>query len=342
MEKADLKWGELPFEYVKTDGHAEYYFCNGRWDEGRIVKDETLTLHIAATCLHYGQQCFEGLKVFEDAKGRALIFRVDENAKRMARSAEKIMMQPFPEDLFVDAVFKVVRHNRRFIPPHGSGASLYVRPLLLGITGTVGVKPSVDYLFLVLVTPVGPYFKGGLRPIRLLVEDSVDRAAPEGVGDVKVGGNYAAGLRASIKAKKSGYDEVLYLDPSHKTFVDEAGPANFFGITEDRRYVTPDSKSILPSITNKSLMVLAQELGLMVEKRPVHIDEIFRFKEAGCCGTAAVITPVRSITYKDRVATYTAEGEVGPTCRALYDALTSIQVGLKEDKHGWTREIRLE
>ncbi|MHB2150779.1 branched-chain amino acid aminotransferase [Calditrichota bacterium LG25] len=343
MERAKLDWSNLAFQYVKTDYHLEYYFKDGKWSEANIVESDRVELHIAATALHYGQQCFEGLKAFERADGRVSVFRVDENAKRMKRSAEKILMEPFPEDKFIEAVFKVVQLNRRFVPPYGSGASLYVRPLLIGTSGVIGVKPSTEYMFLIFVMPVGPYFKGGLKPIRLLVEEEIDRAAPLGVGDVKVGGNYAAGLRASHKAKSLGYNEVLYLDAKHKKYIDESGPANFFGITQDNKYVTPASSSILPSITNMSLRTLAEEeLGMKVEQRPIDVEEIFDFKEAGCCGTAAVITPVKSIKYRDREVTYLQGDEVGPVCRKLYDTLTGIQLGTVEDKYGWSFEIPMD
>ena len=342
MDKADLNWSKLTFSYQKTDCHLEYCFRDGKWDEGQVVEKDILSLGIASTCLHYGQECFEGIKVFESKDGKAQIFRVEENARRMIRSAKKILMEPFPEDMFIDAIFKLVRLNKRFIPPFGSGASLYIRPLLLGISNLVGVKPAKEYLFLLLCTPVGPYFPTGLKPIKLIAEETIDRAAPLGVGDVKVGGNYAAGLRASAKAKNDGYQEVLYLDAVTKEYIDESGPANFFGITKDNKYITPDSLSILPSITNMSLMVLAAEMGLKVEKRPVHINELSDLKEAGCCGTAAVITPVKSITYRDQTFTYCQGDEVGPISKALYDKLTSIQLGIIEDKYHWTREIPLE
>ncbi len=343
MERANLDWANLTFQYVKTDYHLEYYFKDGRWSGPKKVESDKIELHMAATSLHYGQQCFEGLKAFEQVDGKITVFRPDENAKRMKRSAEKILMEPFPEDKFIEAVFEVVKLNQRFIPPYGSGASLYIRPLLIGTSGIVGVKPSTEYLFLIFVTPVGPYFKGGLKPIRLLVEEEIDRAAPLGVGDVKVGGNYAAGLRASHKAKSLGYNEVLYLDAKHKKYIDESGPANFFGITKDHKYVTPASSSILPSITNKSLRVLAEkELGMTVEQRPIDVEEIFDFAEAGCCGTAAVITPVKSITYRDREVVYSKNDEVGPTCQKLYDMLTGIQHGTVEDKYGWNFEVPLK
>ena len=275
MEKANLDWEKIPFSYKKTDGHLEYRFSDGKWDEGVVVKDDTISLNIAATCLHYGQECFEGLKVFEGKDRQALVFRIDENAKRLAGSARKILMEEVPEKMFIDSIYKLVKLNRRFIPPHGSGASLYIRPLLLGISPIIGVKPSTEYLYLVFSTPVGPYFPTGLKPIKLLVEESIDRAAPGGVGDVKVGGNYAAGLRATHKAKDLGYNEVLYLDAKEKKYIDESGPANFFGITKDGKYVTPDSNSILPIITNVSLRVFALALGLKVEKRPIRVEEIF-------------------------------------------------------------------
>ena len=343
MERANLDWGNLAFEYKKTDGHIRFHFKNGKWDNGQIVEDDTINLNIASTCLHYGQECFEGIKVFEQQNGKISIFRADENAKRMYRTAEKILMEPFPEDKFIDAIFRVVKFNKRFIPPDGHGATLYIRPLLIGTSGIIGVKPSTEYVFLIFVTPVGPYFKTGLKPIPLLVEESMDRAAPDGVGDVKVGGNYAAGLRGSKKAKELGYAEALYLDAKHKKYIDESGPANFFGITKDNKYVTPSSNSILPSITNMSLMHLAEnDLGLKVEKRPVDIKEIHTFTEAGCCGTAAVITPVKSITYRDKTVTYSSNDEVGPVSQKLYDTLTSIQLGKLEDKYGWNLEIDID
>jgi len=340
MERANLDWSNLTFSYMKTDGHIQYRFKDGKWDDGVIVSEDTINLNIASTCLHYGQECFEGIKVFEQADGSVSIFRVDENAKRMKGSAEKIFMASIPEEKFKEAIFRIVKHNKKFIPPYGKGASLYVRPLLLGTSGLVGVKPSTEYMFLVFVTPVGPYFKSGLKPIKLYVEESMDRAAPDGVGDVKVGGNYAASLRVSKKARDLGYDEVLYLDARHKRYIDESGPANFFGITKDNKYVTPDSQSILPSITNKSLMTIAEkELGLKVEKRALEISEISNLKEAGCCGTAAVITPVKSITYKGNTVTYSTDDQVGETTQQLYNTLTSIQLGTYEDKFGWNTKI---
>ena len=233
MQKADLEWSKLPFSYKKTDCHVEYYFSNWKGVDGKLVNEDRINLSIAATCLHYGQKCFEGLKVFESKDGRALVFRVEENARRMINSAKKIMMEPLPEDKFIDSVFNVVKHNKKYIPPHGCGASFYVRPVLMGVSAIIGVRPSNEFLYVVFGTPAGPYFPTGLKPIRLRVEESIDRAAPSGVGDVKVGGNYAAGLRASAKAKSLGFNEALYLDAKEKKYIDESGPANFFGITKD-------------------------------------------------------------------------------------------------------------
>jgi len=333
--KADLDWANLPFGYQKTDFNIRYTWKDGAWDDGVLTSDETIPIHIAATCLHYGQECFEGLKAFETRTGEVAVFRVDENAKRLVRSCKKILMQPVPEAMFIDAVERVINANRRFVPPYGSGASLYIRPLVIGTGPQVGVRPASEYMFIVFVTPVGPYFKTGFKPVDLIVEENVDRAAPLGVGDVKVGGNYAAGIRASMAAREKGYTEVLYLDAKEKKYIDESGPANFFGITADGQYVTPDSPSILPSITNKSLIQLAEDMGLRPQRRHVHVEEIFDFVEAGCCGTAAVITPVGSITYRDRKVVYSKDGRAGPLTTKLYDTLRGIQVGDVPDRYGW-------
>ncbi len=341
LEKAKLDWPNLDFGYRKTDCNIRYTFKNGQWDEGQLTEDEVIPIHMAATCLHYGQECFEGLKVFETKSGEAVAFRIDENAKRFARSAHKILMEPVPEEMFIDAVMRVVKANKRFIPPYGTGASLYVRPLLIGTGPQVGVKPATEYMFIVFVTPVGPYFKTGFKPVDLVVEEQVDRAAPLGVGDAKVGGNYAAGMRASMRAKQAGYTEVLYLDAKHKRYIDESGPANFFAISADDQYITPESSSILPSITNKSLITLAEEMGLRPQRRPIDVEEIFTFKEAGCCGTAAVITPIGSITYRDRKAVYCPDGQPGPISTRLYKQLTAIQVGDAPDPYGWLTRIPL-
>lgn len=337
--KANLDWSHLEFAFYPTDCNIRYVWKDGAWNAGVLSADTTIPVHIAATGLHYGQECFEGLKAFETADGAVVVFRVEENAKRMVHSATKILMEPPPEDLFIDAVMRVVHANRRFVPPHGTGAALYIRPLLFGSGARVGVKPADEYTFLIFVTPVGPYFKTGFKPVDLIVEEEVDRAAPLGVGDVKVGGNYAASLRAGMRAKANGYADVVYLDAKEKKYIDESGPANFFAITQDGQYVTPQSDSILPSITNKSLITLAEEMGLRPQRRPVAIEEIFSFKEVGCCGTAAVITPVRSIRYRDREMVYCPDGEPGPHCTALYNKLRAIQLGDAPDPHGWVRGV---
>jgi branched-chain amino acid aminotransferase len=280
-DRANLDFATLPFAYHQTDVNVRYTWRDGKWDDGVETDSEILPLHIAATCLHYGQEIFEGLKVYEAKDGRILTFRMDENAKRLAHSANLLVMQAPPIELFRRAVERVVRANRRYIPPYGSGATLYVRPLLIGTGARIGVRPADEYLFLVLVTPVGPYFKQGFTPTKLIVEEEIDRAAPLGVGSAKAGGNYAAGLRAGHKAKAAGYGEALYLDAREHKYIDELGAANFFGITKDKVYVTPKSPSILRSITNISLRTLAPDLGFRVEERNVPCEELHAFVEAG-------------------------------------------------------------
>jgi branched-chain amino acid aminotransferase len=341
LERANLDFANLAFAYQKTDINLRYTWRDGRWDDGVESSSDNLPLHIAATCLHYGQAAFEGLKVYEAEDGRILSFRVGDNAKRMQHSAAQLSMQPPPVDLFVDAVERVVKANKRFIPPYGSGAALYVRPLLIGTGARIGVRPADEYLFMVLVTPVGPYFKQGFSPKKLVVEDKIDRAAPLGVGTAKAGGNYAAGMRATVKARAEGYGEALYLDSREHRYVDELGAANFFGITRDKAYVTPSSPSILRSITNVSLRTLAADMGYAVEERPVPVEELREFVEAGACGTAAVITPIESITYHGEEIVYLKNGKPGPHCTALYKALTGIQFGEVPDKYGWTKEIEV-
>ena len=340
--KADLDWPNLTFAYRKTDYNVRMVWREGEWSAPELSDSFDISMSVAATCLHYGQEAFEGLKVFENRQGLPQVFRIEENARRMVRSAQKILMAPVPEELFIKCVEMCVRANLRFVPPHGSGASMYVRPLLIGTGPQVGVKPAEEYTFIVLVMPVGPYFPTGFKPVELVVESEIDRAAPNGVGDVKVGGNYAAGMRASKRAKAAGFTEVLYLDAREKKYIDESGPANFFGITGDNHYVTPDSPSILPSVTNMSLRQLAEDMGMVVERRRVDIEEIFGFVEAGCCGTAAVITPVGRIKYGDREVVYSKDGKPGPRCVELYEMLKAIQEGDRKDPHGWVRQIPLD
>jgi branched-chain amino acid aminotransferase len=340
-QRADLDYANLPFAYHKTDVHLRYTWRDGKWDEGIESDSETMPLHIAASCIHYGQEAFEGLKVYEAKDGRLLSFRVEENAKRMQHSAELLMMAPVPVELFQEAVRRVVRLNLPYVPPYGSGASLYVRPLLIGTGPRIGVRPADEYTFLVLVTPVGPYFKSGFTPTKLIVEEGFDRAAPLGVGTAKAGGNYGAGMRATVRAREQGYGEALYLDAVEHKYIDELGAANFFGITPEKAYVTPDSPTVLRSITNMSLRTLAADMAYRVEQRPVPVTELPKFIEAGACGTAAVITPIESITLRGEEIVYLKDGKPGPHCTALYNALTAIQYGDAEDKYGWVEEIQV-
>jgi branched-chain amino acid aminotransferase len=339
--RAALDYAKLAFAYYPTDKNVRYRWRDGKWDAGEETASELLPLHIAATSLHYGQSAFEGLKIYEARDGRVLGFRIEENAKRLHYSATMLMMEPPPPELVHEAVLRAVRANQRFIPPYGSGATLYVRPLLIGSGPRIGVGPADEYLLLVLVTPVGPYFKLGFSSTKMVVEEEHDRAAPRGVGSAKAGGNYGAGMRATMRAKQAGFGEALYLDAKEHRFIEELGAANFFGITADRAYVTPKSPSVLRSITNMSLRTLGPDLGYRVEERPVPVEELGDFVETGACGTAAVITPFESIHVRGKDIVYLPDGKPGPHCTALYQALTSIQFGDAEDKYGWTEEIEI-
>ena len=291
---------------------------------------------MAATCLHYGQEIFEGMKAFRGKDGKIRVFRMDENAKRIQRSANGIMMAPIPEELFCEMVKKVVLANERFIPPYGSGASLYIRPLEIGVSAQVGVKPATEYIFLIFVTPVGPYFKEGFKPTKVAIYREYDRAAPCGTGRYKVGGNYAASLMAGERAKSEGYSAVLYLDPKEKKYIDECGPANFFAI-KDGVYITPKSGSILPSVTNMSLQQIAKDLGIEVECRPIPLEELAECQEAAECGTAAVATPISRIDDIEEGKSYTfgSDDEAGPITTKLYNRLRAIQLGDEPDTHNW-------
>jgi branched-chain amino acid aminotransferase len=331
-----IDWSELSFGYMPTDFNIRCYYRNGAWGELEVSTSENITMHMAATCLHYGQEAFEGLKAFKGPDGKIRIFRVEENAARMQKSAQGILMQEVPEAIFVEAVLKAVKLNERFVPPYESGASLYVRPLLIGTGPKVGVSPSDEYLFIVFVTPVGPYFKGGFKPNNMVIMREFDRAAPLGTGTIKVGGNYAASLVSGEIAHQKGYASVLYLDAREKKYIDECGAANFFMIKENT-YVTPASSSVLPSITNKSLMQLAKDMGMKVEQRPILLEELPEFEEVGACGTAAVITPVGRIDDADTGKSYvfSKNGEPGQVCLKLYHALRAIQYGEAPDPYGW-------
>ncbi len=336
----DLNWSELSFGYIPTDYNIRCYFTEGKWGDLEISSSENITMHMAATCLHYGQEAFEGLKAFRGPDGKVRVFRMDENAKRMADTAEAIMMQPFPIEKFKEAVCKAVKLNERFVPPYESGASLYIRPLLIGTGPKVGVQPADDYLFVIFVTPVGPYFKGGFKPTKMVIMREYDRAAPNGTGNIKVGGNYAASLKSGHIAHEKGYASVLYLDSREKKYIDECGAANFFMI-KDNIYATPESKSILPSITNKSLMKLAEDMGMKVERRKIAVEELADFDEVGACGTAAVITPISRIDDYDTGKSYifTKDDKPGKVCEKLYNTLRGIQYGEIEDPYGWTTII---
>ena len=340
MKETDIDWGNLTFSYMPTDYNVRCTYTDGKWGEIEVSDSEYIPLHIAASCLHYGQESFEGLKAFRGKDGKIRVFRMEENAKRFIRSAEGISMQPMPVELFCEMVRKVVKLNERFVPPYGTGASLYIRPLEIGITPRVGVKPATEYMVIMLVTPVGPYFKEGFKPTKVCLSREYDRVAPKGTGSIKVGGNYAASLVAGEKAHELGYSVMLYLDPKEKKYLDECGAANFFGI-KDNTYITPASESILPSITNKSLRQVAEDLGLKVEPRHIPIDELGTFEEAGACGTAAVISPICEIDDLDNGTKYTfgKPGEAGPWSTKLYEALRAIQYGEAPDTHGWCEII---
>ena len=334
MENID--WGKLPFGYYKTDYNVRCYYRNGKWGEIEVSSSEYIRLHIAATCLHYGQECFEGMKVFRGKDGKIRVFRWEENAKRMQDSCEGIMMAQPPVELFKEMMIKVIKLNERFIPPAGLGAALYLRPLTLGSGPQVGVKPAEEYVFMIFAGPVGPYFKEGFHPVNVQIVRDYDRTAPHGTGHIKVGGNYAASLKPADRAKKEGFSTVLFVDSKENKYIDEAGPANFFGI-KGNNYITPDSKTILPSVTNKSLRVLAEDMGMTVEHRPVLVEELEGFDEVGACGTAAVISPIKRIVDRKtgKEYNYCCDGEAGPISTKLYKTLKGIQEGEIEDKFGW-------
>lgn len=334
MENID--WNNLGFGYIKTDYNIRCNYKNGAWGDLEVSDSEYFPMHIAATAIHYGQESFEGLKAFRGKDGKVRIFRMDENARRMQDSSDGTLMARLPVEKFTEAVIKAVKLNERFVPPYESGASLYIRPVLFGSGAEVGVKPAKEYMFILFVTPVGPYFKGGFQTTPFVIMREFDRSAPLGMGKYKVGGNYAASLVAGKKAHELGYSNIFYLDAKEKKYIDECGAANFFGI-KNNTYITPKSQSILPSITNKSLMVLAGELGLKVEVRQVAVDELSTFEEAGACGTAAVISPIQRIDDYDENKSYvfSEDGKPGPISEKLYNKLRAIQYGDEPDKYGW-------
>jgi len=334
MEQID--WGSLSFGYMKTDYNIRCTYKDGIWGELEVSDSEMVTMHMAATCIHYGQESFEGLKAFRGQDNKIRIFRMDENAKRMQESSIGTLMAILPIDKFEAAVVKAVQLNKRFVPPYESGAALYIRPFLFGTGAQVGVKPANEYMFILFVTPVGPYFKGGFQTTPFVIMREFDRSAPLGMGKYKVGGNYAASLVAGAKAHELGYSNVFYLDAVEKKYIDECGAANFFGI-KNNTYITPKSSSILPSITNKSLMVLAEEMGMKVERRQIPVEELATFEEAGACGTAAVISPISRIDDYDKKISYvfSKDGKPGAISEKLYKKLQAIQYGDEPDTHNW-------
>lgn len=338
---ADFDWHNLGFEYHDLPYRYRAYYQNGEWSTGGLETESVIPMHEAATGLHYGQNIFEGLKAYRRADGGINLFRPYENAKRLTRSAQRLLMTPVPEEQFVSALKTLVAANADFVPPYGTGASLYLRPYLVGQGPVVGVHPAPEYVFSIYATPVGAYYKGGLQPTAY-VTDQYDRAAHGGTGQAKAAGNYAASLLPGTKAKAAGYSDVVYLDPLRHEYIEELGSANFFGITHDGRFLTPKSPSILPSITKYSLLAIAEELGLQAEETEISIHDLDQFAEAGAMGTAAVISPVGSITHEGHKHVFYSETEVGPWTQKLYDRLTSLQVGDSEDSFGWTVDVPLK
>ena len=336
----EIDWANLSFGYMPTDYNVRCYYRDGKWGEIEVCSEQTINIHMAATCLHYGQEAFEGLKAFRCPDGKVRVFRMDENAARLQSTCRGILMPEVSTELFEEMVIKVVRLNERFIPPYESGASLYIRPLLIGTGAQVGVHPADEYMFVIFVTPVGPYFKGGFATNPYVIIREFDRAAPLGTGTYKVGGNYAASLRANKMAHDLGYSCEFYLDAKEKKYIDECGAANFFGI-KNNTYITPKSTSILPSITNKSLMQLAEDMGLKVEQRQISEEELATFEEAGACGTAAVISPIERIDDLENKKSYviSKDGKPGPISTKLYNHLRGIQYGTEPDVHGWTKVV---
>ena len=336
MEKKNLDWSNLGFGYMKTDKRFVANFKDGAWDDGVITEDDKVVISECAGVLQYAQTCFEGMKAYTTQDGHVVIFRPDMNAERMANSCRRLEMPVYPEDKFVEAVAKTVKANDAWVPPFGSGASLYIRPYMFGSNPVIGVKPADEYQFRILVTPVGPYFKGGAKPLTIKVSD-FDRAAPHGTGHIKAGLNYAMSLHAIVTAHEEGYAENMYLDPATRTKVEETGGANFIFVTKDGKVVTPKSDSILPSITRRSLIHVAKEyLGLEVEEREVLFDEVKDFAECGLCGTAAVISPVgKIVNHGEEICLPSGMEKMGPTIQKLYDTLTGIQMGKIESPKGW-------
>lgn len=335
-----IDWENLGFSYMKLPYRFIAYYKDGQWNNGELTEDAELHISESSPALHYGQQAFEGLKAYRTKEGKLQLFRPDQNAERLQRTADRLLMPQVPTELFIEACKQVVKANADYVPPYGTGGTLYLRPLLIGVGDIIGVKPADEYIFTVFAMPVGNYFKGGLAPTNFLIQDEYDRAAPNGTGAAKVGGNYAASLLPGKYAKNQGFSDVIYLDPATHTKIEEVGSANFFGITAENEFVTPVSPSILPSITKYSLLYLAEKrLGLKAIEREVFVDELDDFVEAGACGTAAVISPIGGIQIGDTFHVFHSETEVGPVTRKLYEELTGIQFGDIEAPEGWIVEV---
>ena len=339
-KNVDIDWKKLGFGYTKTDLRYVSMWKDGKWDEGKLVEDNMISISEASTAIHYGQQCFEGLKAYKAPNGDVQLFRPDENAKRLGRSCRRILMPEVPVEKFIDACMQVVKANMHFVPPYGTGATLYLRPYVIGVGHNLGVRPAPEFMFGIFAVPVGPYFKGGMAPVNFTIAD-MDRAAPHGTGAAKVGGNYAGSLLPHEEAVKRGFADCIYLDPATHTKIEEVGAANFFGITKDNTFVTPASPSILPSITKYSLMHLAENfLGMKVEERDCRVDALDEFVEAGACGTAAVITPIGGIEVEGKLHVFHSETEVGPMTKKLYETLVGIQFGEIEGPEGWIYKVK--
>ena len=337
----NIDWKNLGFVYMQTDCYVKAEYKSGAWEPLMVCKKPSIKLHIAATCLHYGQACFEGQKAFCRKDGSVAIFRPGENAQRFIDTAKRLVMEPPPLGLFLEAAEMVIKRNRHYVPPYGTGASLYLRPLLIGTSPHIGVHPSEEYVFILLATPMGPYYKNGFFPVRAYVQEKFDRAAPHGVGNVKASGNYAAGMMGDLEGQALGYPICLYLDSSEHKYIDEFGTSNFMAITRDGKYVTPDSTSILPSVTNKSLQQIAIDFGMKVERRRIAVSELADFAEVGACGTAVVITPVYSLQHGGRLYTFGKEDQAGPTLTKLYTEIQKIQYGEIEDRHHWMHRVEV-
>lgn len=340
MEKKNIDWSNIGFGYQQTDKRYVSNYKDGKWDDGELTSDANVVINECAGVLQYAQTCFEGLKAYTTEDGHIVCFRPDLNAARMEDSAKRLEMPVFPQDRFVDAVVQVVKANAAYVPPYGSGATLYIRPYMFASSPVIGVKPADEYQFRILCTPVGPYFKGGAKPITIKVSD-FDRAAPHGTGHIKAGLNYAMSLHAIVTAHEEGFAENMYLDAATRTKVEETGGANFIFVTKDNKVVTPKSNSILPSITRRSLVYVAKEyLGLEVEEREVFFDEVKDFVECGLCGTAAVISPVgKIVNHGEEICFPSGMDEMGPVTKKLYETLTGIQMGRIEAPEGWVKVI---